>query len=112
VTEWTSRRTIKEIVALLFSRSVPCAPIYTIDELVNDPHIAGAREMVVDIEHPLGGSMKVVSCPIKFSATKTAVRTAAPRLGEHTTEVLTGILGKSEEECERLSRLGVFGSRA
>jgi crotonobetainyl-CoA:carnitine CoA-transferase CaiB-like acyl-CoA transferase len=112
VTEWTSKRTIKEIVELLLSRSVPCAPIYTIDEIANDPHIAGAREMVVDVEHPLGGSMKVVSCPIKFSETKTAVRTAAPKLGEHTTEVLTRILGKSEEECERLSRLGVFGSRA
>jgi crotonobetainyl-CoA:carnitine CoA-transferase CaiB-like acyl-CoA transferase len=109
VTDWTSKHTITEIVDLLFSHSIPCAPIYTIDKIVNDPHIAEAREMIVEMKHPIEGSMKVINSAIKFSDTKTSIRTTAPKVGEHTMEIITNILCKSEVEYENLKKNGAFG---
>jgi crotonobetainyl-CoA:carnitine CoA-transferase CaiB-like acyl-CoA transferase len=110
VTEWTLKHTIAEIVDLLLLHSVPCAPIYTIDKVVNDPHIAIAREMIVDIEHPIEGSMKVINNPIKFSDTKTSIRFTAPKVGEHSKEIITNMLGKSEAEFENLKKSGALGA--
>lgn len=75
-----------------------------------DPHIAIAREMIVDMKHPTEGSMKVINTAIKFSDTKTSIGTTAPKVGEHTMEILTSILGKSEDELEILKNNGAFGS--
>ena len=47
-----------------------------------------AREMVVEVDHPTLGTMRTLGSPIKLSATPPAVRRCAPRLGEHTEEVL------------------------
>lgn len=109
VTEWTSSRTVDSVVELLLSHSVPCAPIYTIDKVVNDPHIAVAREMIVDMDHPKEGKMKVINCPIKFSDTKPTIRTTAPHLGEHNDTVLKELLGMSDEEIAGLKASGALG---
>lgn len=92
VTTWTRERPMQEIMDLLLENSVPCAPIYSVDQIVSDPHIAGARGMIVDIPHPKNGTMKVVSCPIKLTENPACIRTTAPHLGEHTREVLEEIL--------------------
>lgn len=109
VSDWTSKRTIDEIVDLLLSNSIPCSPIYSIDRIVTDEHIAGAREMIAEMDHPVEGSMKVVSCPIKFSDTKTSIRFTAPRIGEHSKQVLTEVLGKTENEYTLLKEKGALG---
>jgi crotonobetainyl-CoA:carnitine CoA-transferase CaiB-like acyl-CoA transferase len=109
VTEWTSKRNVSDIVSHLMSFSVPCAPIYNIEQIVNDPHIAQARGMIVEMDHPLEGKMKVVACPIKFTEMKPSTRSAAPLHGEHTEAVLTGILGLSQEEIARLKEKGAVG---
>jgi len=109
VTEWTSKRNAKDIISHLMSFSVPCAPIYNIEQIVNDPHIAQARGMIVDMDHPLEGTMKVVACPIKFTEMKPSIRSTAPLHGEHTEEVLTGLLGLSKEEVARLREAGAVG---
>ena len=109
VTEWTSKRNAKDIISHLMSFSVPCAPIYNIEQIVNDPHIAQARGMIVDMDHPLEGTMKVVACPIKFTEMKPSIRSTAPLHGEHTEEVLTGLLGLSKEEVARLKEAGAVG---
>ena len=109
VTEWTRQRKVAEIVDLLLANSVPSAPINNVEQLVNDPHIAGAREMFVDMLNPLGEPMKVVACPIKFSETKASVRTTAPNLGEHTDEVLHQWAGLSELQIETLKKTGALG---
>jgi crotonobetainyl-CoA:carnitine CoA-transferase CaiB-like acyl-CoA transferase len=109
VTEWTAKRKVSEIVSLLMGASVPCSPILSVDQICNDPHIAKAREMIVEMEHPLGGRMNVVSCPIKFTHMKPTIRTAAPLHGEHTEQILTDILGISKEEYARLKQNGIMG---
>ncbi|MHC1761270.1 MAG: CaiB/BaiF CoA transferase family protein [Negativicutes bacterium] len=109
VTEWTGQRTVAEIVDLLLANSVPSAPINNVEQLINDPHIAGAREMFVDMLNPDGNPMKVVACPIKFSETKASVRTTAPNLGEHTDEVLKQLVGLDEKQISALKKAGALG---
>jgi formyl-CoA transferase len=109
VTEWTSKRSMDDIVSLLLEASVPCSPILGVDQICKDPHIAQAREMIVEIDHPLEGRMKVVSCPIKFTNMKPTIRSTAPGYGEHTEQVLTNLLGMSTEEYARLRRTGALG---
>lgn len=109
ITEWTSTKKMNDIIELMLANSVPCAPIYDTAQVVNDPHIAEAREMLVEIDHPLEGKMKVVGCPWKFSETKATIRTPAPMLGQHTAEVLADILKVSATEYEILKENGAIG---
>jgi formyl-CoA transferase len=109
VTEWTATRKVADIVSLLMEASVPCSPILNVEQICNDPHIAKAREMIVEMDHPLGGKMNVVSCPIKFTRMKPTIRSTAPLHGEHTEQVLTGVLGMSKEEYASLKESGATG---
>ncbi|MHC1761628.1 MAG: CaiB/BaiF CoA transferase family protein [Negativicutes bacterium] len=109
VTEWTSKRTVNEIVELLLTNSVPSAPINDVEKIVNDPHIAIDREMFVDMPTYDGQAMKLVGCPIKFSDTKATVRETAPKLGAHTDSVLRDILKLDESVIASLKETGAFG---
>jgi crotonobetainyl-CoA:carnitine CoA-transferase CaiB-like acyl-CoA transferase len=60
------------------------------DEAMADPQVV-AREMVVDSEHPAAGTIKTLGIPAKLSDTPGALRRPAPRLGEHTVEVLDSL---------------------
>ncbi|MFO1027722.1 MAG: CoA transferase [Acetobacteraceae bacterium] len=66
---------------------IPAGPVLHYDEVYNDPQIL-ARAMVVETTHPVTGPFKTMGVPVKLSATPGAVRAPAPRLGEHTAEVL------------------------
>ena len=109
VTEWTSKRKVADIVDLLMPANVPCSPIYNVDQICTDPHIAVAREMVAEMPHPIEGTMDVVSCPIKFTNMKPTIRFTAPLLGEHTEQILSDILGMSKEDYSRLKKTGATG---
>lgn len=102
VEAWTQSLTVDEIVDKLLEAGVPAAPIYDIPRVVSDPHIAGAREMFVEVEHPKAGKMKITGCHIKLSETKPCIRTPAPLLGQHNREVYQGLLGLSDEELAAL----------
>jgi crotonobetainyl-CoA:carnitine CoA-transferase CaiB-like acyl-CoA transferase len=69
---------------------VPGGPVYGYEQTLNDPHVR-ARQMVVDIEHPKIGTMKTLGLPIKSTGELTAIRRAAPWLGQHSEEVLRGM---------------------
>ena len=69
------------------ARDIPCGPINSYADVFADAHIVD-REMVVDVEHPTLGAMRALGSPIKMSDTPPSVRRRAPRLGEHTEEVL------------------------
>ncbi|PKM70227.1 MAG: carnitine dehydratase, partial [Firmicutes bacterium HGW-Firmicutes-18] len=70
--------------------------------VVKDPHIAGAREMFVYVDHPVAGKMKITGSHIKLSETKTAINTPAPFLGQYNEDVYCGLLGYTKEEYEKL----------
>lgn len=85
-------KTIAEWLTALEEAGLPCAPINTIDKIVNDPHIQ-AREMIVEVEHPVAGKLKMPGVPIKMSATPGSVEFPAPLLGQHTYEIIREVLG-------------------
>lgn len=108
VEEWTKSRTVAEIVDALLAAGIPAAPIYNIEQVVKDPHIGGAREMFVEIEHPKAGKVTITGPHIKLSDTKASIRTPSPGLGEHNGDVLGSLLGISKEEVEKLTAEGVL----
>jgi formyl-CoA transferase len=102
VENWTDERDVNEIVAFLTSQHIPCAPIYTAREVVEDEHIAFARRMIREVEHPVAGKMKVIGSPINLSETPPEIYAPAPLLGEHTDEVLKRLLNLSESRIAEL----------
>lgn len=108
VEEWTSKQGIDEIVDKLLAKGIPSCPIYTIDRLVKDPHIAKAREMFVDIEHPVAGKTTITGNHIKFNEKKAEIKTPAPTLGQHNFEVYKDFLGLNEETIKDYMEKGVI----
>ena len=83
----TQGRPKAEWLRLFDARDIPCGPINTYAEALDDPQIV-AREMVVGLDHPTLGQIRALGSPIKLSATPPDVLRRAPHLGEHTKEVL------------------------
>lgn len=108
VEAWTLTQDADTAVETLLKAGVPAAPINTIDKLVNDPHIADAREMFVPIDHPVAGSLRVTGSHIKMTQTNTSIRTPSPTLGQHNTEVYAEILGLTESRIAELKAEGVI----
>ncbi len=79
---------------------VPCAPVNSVREALEDPQVL-AREMIVEIDHPVFGRMRQVASPIKTEGAITAPA-PAPRLGEHTDTLLQDVLGYGAATIERL----------
>jgi crotonobetainyl-CoA:carnitine CoA-transferase CaiB-like acyl-CoA transferase len=75
---------------LLDKAGVPCAPVNTLDNVLTDPQTR-AREMIVDIPHPLIPDLRLLGLPIKLSKTPGDVRLPPPLKGQHTEEVLIGM---------------------
>lgn len=93
--------------AELFERyNLPYSPINTIDKVVNDP-VVNYRKMVVEIEQPKVGKMKIAGSPFKMSETPGEVWSPAPLLGQHTVEVLKNILNYPEDIINDLRKEGV-----
>lgn len=105
---WTRDLDIDTIVLMLLDAGIPSAPINTIDRVTQDPHIAGAREMFVDIEHPVAGKITMTGNQVKFTNNKATIRMPAPTLGQHNYEVLKERLGYSDEKIEQLIRSGIL----
>lgn len=108
VEAWTLTKSVKEIVDALLEAGVPAAPINNIEQVVNDPHIAGAREMFVEVNHPKAGKMKITGSHIKLSETKPCIKTPAPLLGQHNDEVYKELLGLSFDEIAAMKQDGLI----
>jgi len=106
VEEKVAGMTRDEAVELFTGLGFPCAPVYHVDETVADPHLA-ARDMWVEVDHPRAGKLKQINFPVKMSETPAQVVSHAPLLGEHSKEVLTELLGVSEERFTELVKAGV-----
>lgn len=103
---WLRDKTREEAVELLTAHGVPAAPVNTIAEMVNDPQVK-ARRMHVEITHPDYGPVVITNSALKLSKTPGTVETPAPRIGQHTAEVLSTLLGYSAAEIEQLRAEGV-----
>lgn len=108
VEAWTVTKPVKEIVDALLAAGIPAAPINNIEQVVSDPHIAGAREMFVEVEHPKAGKMKITGSHIKLSETKPCIKAPAPLLGQHNDEVYKDFLGLSADEIAAMKQEGLL----
>ena len=101
------KRTRAEWLELLSQANLPHSPANNVKEICEDPHIAH-RGMLVEIDQPQVGKMRIVGSPIRLSETPGEVYAPAPMLGEHSEEVLRKILGYPDEEIRRLKEEGVI----
>jgi len=103
VSAWVGEHSVEEVLEILGpdGAGVPCAPVYTVDQLVDHPQLV-ARGMIERVPHPKLGEMLVPGVVIKMSETPGAIRTLGPELGQHTDDVLTELLGLSGDEIARL----------
>jgi formyl-CoA transferase len=85
---WTLQRPLHEVLEILERANVPAGRIYSVKDIVDDPQYL-AREMVVETRTSDGATLKVPGVVPKLSATPGCIAHAAPRLGEHTAEVLS-----------------------
>jgi len=108
IEEWMSVRRVADIACILTERGIPACPIYSVRDVVEDQHIAVAREMVVGVEQPGIGRVNLLGCPVKMSETLPAPKGPAPDLGGDTEGVLMELLGLSRAEVEGLRRSGVL----
>ena len=92
---------------LLNEAAVPCAPVQTIDQVFQAPQVLH-RDMLVEVEHPTAGSVRMAGIPVKFSVTPATVRLPPPLLGQHSGEVLESWLGISRDEIDELKRENVI----
>ncbi|MGA8848281.1 MAG: CoA transferase [Dehalococcoidia bacterium] len=92
---------------LLKEAGVPCMRVKTFTEIVDDPHIR-AREMIVKMKQPFVGEVETYGSPFKMSATSAGVRGYAPLLGEHNRQILSSMLGYSDEQVNALYEDGVL----
>jgi formyl-CoA transferase len=86
---------------------IPCGPINTLDRVFDHPQ-AKHRDMVVEIDHPTAGSVKLAGIPFMMSETPPAILRHPPLLGEHTEEVLSGTLGYDPASIHALRERGVI----
>jgi len=105
---WTTKQTVDEVVDSLLDVGVPSSPINTIDRVVKDPHIAVAREMFVEVNHPVAGKTVLTGDHIKFSDKKAEVRNPAPTLGQDNFEVYENFVGLSKETIKEYIEKGIM----
>ena len=105
VAEEMRTRTTEEWSSLLTAGDIPWMPMNTLDELIDDPHLA-AIGYFLQIAHPSEGAMQTPAVPTRWSASPPQVRQPAPRFGEHSAEVLREV-GYSEADLERMAADGV-----
>jgi crotonobetainyl-CoA:carnitine CoA-transferase CaiB-like acyl-CoA transferase len=100
-------KTTTQWVEALERAGVPCGPINDLSQVFADPQVQ-ARGLKVELPHALGGTVPQVASPIRLSGTPVEYRRAPPLLGEHTLEVLTSVLGLSDEAVMALREAGVL----
>ena len=100
-------KTTAEWIDALEALKIGCGPINTLEQVFADPHVQ-AREMVVEMAHCSGETVKVIANPVKLSATPPSYRSPPPVLGEHTEDVLASVLKMSASDIAALREKGIL----
>jgi glutaryl-CoA transferase len=107
LSEVFKKRSKREWLELLEAAGVPNGPINDVAQVFDEPQVK-ARGVRIELDHAAAGQLPMVASPMRFSGTPIEYRLAPPLLGEHTAEVLHGLLGKSDAEIARLRAAGVI----
>ncbi|HEV7932178.1 MAG TPA: formyl-CoA transferase [Actinomadura sp.] len=106
IEEWTSQHGKWEVLAKLNAHNVPCGPILSTRELLEDESLV-TNEMIVTVDHPVRGPFKTVGCPLKLSDSPVEVE-RSPLLGEHNDAIYGEVLGLPAGELVSLKANGVI----
>jgi formyl-CoA transferase len=106
IADWTRVRASADVLAPLHAAGVPAGLVYEPADMLDDPHFS-ARQSIVRVPDREFGEVAMPAVVPRLSETPGGVRSAAPRLGEHTDEVLNDVLGLSPEQVRALHEAGV-----
>jgi formyl-CoA transferase len=98
---------VEQVLEILHREGVPCAPVNDIAGAVNDPQLR-ARDMLVPVENPSGGTVLMQNVPYRLSEAVARVGEHAASLGEHTQEILRTVLNYDESKIRVLKEDGVI----
>ena len=104
---WVGTGTIEIIGEALTKAGIPWGPVSTIEDVIASPQIA-AREMMVEVEHPTLGALKLPGIPVKLGTTPGSIRKAPPLVGEDTDAVYREVLGMDDDTITRLRADGAI----
>jgi len=107
IEQWTMTKTKFEVMEVCNPLDIPVGPILSMKELSEEPSLRETGT-IVEVDHPTRGKYLTVGNPIKLSDSPSEV-VRSPLLGEHTSEILKGVLGYSAEEVEGLREAGAVG---
>jgi formyl-CoA transferase len=106
IEKWTMTMSKMDVMAKLNAVNVPCGPILSMKEIAEEPALRNTGT-VVEVDHPTRGKYLTVGNPIKLSDSPSDVR-RSPLLGEHTDEILKGVLGLSDTEISAARQQGAI----
>ncbi len=107
--EWTCTRSVEEVTETLLQEGIPAGPIYDLSDIFCDEHITKDREMLVHTTHPVMGEIVLNGNPVKLMGTKVNVaKKPSPTLGEDNHKIITGFLGKTDAEYDKLVEMKVI----
>jgi len=104
---WLKDKTVQEALEKFKEFQVPCSPVPTFEQVVNDPQILH-REMIIEVEQPLSGKVKLSGSVYKMSRTPGNRKLRIPLVGEHNQEIYGELLGLDQKEIEGLKAEGVI----
>lgn len=108
IAHWTRAHTGPEVEAIMLRHEVPCSRVFTMADVFRDPHFA-ARNMLLDVPHPVLGSTRQQGIVPKLSDTPGSVRWSGPEIGADSTHVLSEVLGYSASAIQDLIDAGAVG---
>ena len=107
VAGWFSGQTKAEAAQRLLAAGLPAGPVQDAREIHDDPHVQ-ARGTLIDVPDPILGTVRLVGPPFKLSGSPEPLTMPAPLLGEHSADILRGMLGYSEKDVTHLRAEGVI----
>jgi crotonobetainyl-CoA:carnitine CoA-transferase CaiB-like acyl-CoA transferase len=107
IAPWFMQRTKEEILQACLENRIPCVPVKTFDEVIEDPQL-NSRSYFQAVLHLEAGRYRYPGPPYRLSASPCRVVRPAPTLGQHNQEILGGELGLGEEEMKALTHTGVI----
>ena len=109
IQDWMREKPAAEWISVLEKVGVPCGPINNMEQVFASPQIQH-RGMRIEMPHAVAGTVPLVASPIRFTGEALDYVNPPPALGQHTEEVLRGILGMDDAAIERLRKAGVVGT--
>ncbi len=101
INEALSEKTSNEWLLAFEELGIPCGPVYSIDQVVEDPQVKH-RQMIRKVPHPRIGYVDAIDTPVKLSRTPGGIQSHSPALGEHTEHLLKTMLSLTDQDIEEL----------